>query len=170
MTKSEFLDILRSSLGSELPGDKVNENLNYYDDYIDQSLAKGKNYDEIFEELGDPRLIARTIIDTYKMQKGYQYKHEPQSGNYENNSYGNSGSNDGYNRENHDESKNWSVKFGSSIPWYQKLLGILLVILVIAAIVALSGIAIHLFFSIVVPILFVYFFIKFIINIFNHRY
>ena len=150
----------------------MNENINYYDDYIDQSLAKGKNYDEIFEELGDPRLIARTIIDTYKMQKGYQYKHESQSENYENNSYGNSDPNDAYNRENRDEhkSKNWSVKFGSSMPWYQKLLGILLVILVIAAIVALSGVAIHLFFSIVVPILLVYFFIKFIINIFNHRY
>lgn len=170
MTKTEFLDILRNSLSSELPGDKVNENINYYDGYIEQSVAKGKSYDEVFNELGDPRLIAKTITDTYKMPKGYQHQQASQGRNYENNPYHNTDYNDTYSRRDHKEHKNkgFNINIESSMPWYLKLLGILLVILAIVVIVALGGVAIHLFFSIIVPILFVYFIVKLIFNIFNH--
>ena len=163
MTKTEFLDILRNSLSS----DKVNENINYYDDYIEQSVAKGKSYDEVFNELGDPRLIAKTIIDTYKMSDEYQYQQASQDRNYENNPYHNNDYRDTYSGGEH-KNKGFNINIDSSMPWYLKLLGILLIILAIVVIVALGGVAIHLFFSIIVPILFVYFIVRLIFNIFNH--
>ena len=38
--------------------------LRYYDDYIRSERQKGRSEADIMEELGDPRLIARTILDT----------------------------------------------------------------------------------------------------------
>lgn len=42
----------------------VEDNVRYYQNYISQEIASGKSEKEVLEELGDPRLIARTIIDT----------------------------------------------------------------------------------------------------------
>ena len=36
----------------------------YYDDYIRSERQKGRSESDIMDELGDPRLIARTILDT----------------------------------------------------------------------------------------------------------
>ena len=37
-----------------------------YENYIDTEIRKGRREQEVLEELGDPRLIAKTIIDTAK--------------------------------------------------------------------------------------------------------
>lgn len=174
MTKIEFLDILRSCLNSELPIDKVNENINYYDQYITLNISKGKSNDEIFNELGEPRLIAKTIIDTYKISKSYQYKKDSHTTNYENNSYDNDYKNT-FDRENESDrykgnDQNIRFGFGNPMPWYQKILGIILLILVIFVVITLGGIAINLFFTIGLPILFAYFLYKIIISLFHRKY
>ena len=61
MTKNEFLSILRDSLAGNVPSDVINENISYYRDYIENN---DKAESQVLEELGDPRLIARTLIDT----------------------------------------------------------------------------------------------------------
>lgn len=38
--------------------------MRYYQNIYPQEIASGKSEKEVLEELGDPRLIARTIIDT----------------------------------------------------------------------------------------------------------
>ena len=63
MTKNEFLDGLRRALNGQVPPPTVSQNLEYYRSYIATEEYKGRSEEEILEELGDPRLIARTIID-----------------------------------------------------------------------------------------------------------
>lgn len=62
MTKQEFLEILGKSLKRELSDVQVEENLRYYDQYIAQQMRSGRTEADILSELGDPRLIARTIL------------------------------------------------------------------------------------------------------------
>lgn len=64
MTKDEFLRELEDALRGSISPSAVNENIRYYDEYIDTEVRKGRSENEVMEELGDPRLIAKTIIDT----------------------------------------------------------------------------------------------------------
>ena len=63
MTKTEFLQILREELDGRVPYSVIQENLNYYNSYIDGETAKGRPELQVIEELGGPRIIARTIVD-----------------------------------------------------------------------------------------------------------
>lgn len=63
MNKLQFLEVLSEKLSEELPRSAVLSNLEYYKNYIDVELAKGRSEETIMEELGDPYMIARTIID-----------------------------------------------------------------------------------------------------------
>ncbi len=65
MDRQEFLKVLRQTLAGEVSAETVNENLNYYNDYIVTEMRKGRSESEVLQSLGDPRLIAKTIIDTH---------------------------------------------------------------------------------------------------------
>lgn len=67
MDKKEFLSILRESLEGYIPKEEVEKNIDFYQNYFRESNQPEK---EALEELGDPRLIARTVIDAYKASKG----------------------------------------------------------------------------------------------------
>lgn len=67
MTKQEFLTELRHALEGQLPAQDIEENIHYYDAYFRDS---GKPEKEVCEELGDPRLIARSLIDSFVASKG----------------------------------------------------------------------------------------------------
>ena len=60
MTRYEFIENLKSNL-STLNNDVVNEKVKYYNDYIDAEVKKGRSETDVINELGDPRLIAKTI-------------------------------------------------------------------------------------------------------------
>lgn len=62
MSKQEFLETLRRALARELSESEVADNINYYWNYIEQQIAMGKSEEQVLLELGDPRLIARTIL------------------------------------------------------------------------------------------------------------
>ncbi len=64
MLEKEFLEELENALSGSLSPALVNENIRFYEEYIETEKRKGRNEWEIMDELGDPRLIARTIIDT----------------------------------------------------------------------------------------------------------
>ncbi len=66
MTRFEFTAQLRKALSGRVNHAAVNENVKYYENYIDTEIKKGRGEREVLEELGDPRLIAKTIIDTAK--------------------------------------------------------------------------------------------------------
>lgn len=64
MSKEDFLKRLEEALAGSVPASVVRENLSYYSNYITQETAKGRTVENIVEEIGDPRLIGRTIIDS----------------------------------------------------------------------------------------------------------
>jgi uncharacterized membrane protein len=64
MTRFEFTENLRKALSGRVSHQVVNENVAYYENYIDTEIKKGRSEEAVLEELGDPRWIAKTIIDT----------------------------------------------------------------------------------------------------------
>ena len=62
MNKSEFLKILKESLSVSLEKSAIDTQIKYYDDYISNEIKNGKTEKEVLDELGDPRLIAKTIM------------------------------------------------------------------------------------------------------------
>lgn len=65
MTKKEFLEQLEDALAGEVSNSVVYDNKQYYSKYIDAELWKGRAEEEVLEELGSPRLLAKTIIDMH---------------------------------------------------------------------------------------------------------
>lgn len=66
MTKQEFLNSLRAALSSRIGASLVEENVRYYEDYINTQMRMGKSEEQVIGELGDPRLLARSIADANK--------------------------------------------------------------------------------------------------------
>ena len=64
MSRFEFTEKLRKALSGRVNYQIVNDNVAYYENYIDSEIRKGRSEKEVLNELGDPRLLARTIIDT----------------------------------------------------------------------------------------------------------
>lgn len=65
MNKQEFLEKLRQALNGRVSPAVVTENINYYEDFINTEIRKGRSEEEVLAQLGDPRLIARTIVQTH---------------------------------------------------------------------------------------------------------
>lgn len=72
MSTREFISQLDSALRGEVSEAVIQENINYYEGYIREQVAAGRDEREVLEMLGDPRLIARTIIDTNGGDGSYQ--------------------------------------------------------------------------------------------------
>lgn len=66
MTKQEFLDKLRAALSGRVSTRAVAENISFYEDYINTQVRMGKSETQVIEELGDPRLLARSIAEAEK--------------------------------------------------------------------------------------------------------
>ncbi len=64
MNRQEFVDRLRGALSGSLSNALVMDYVNYYEEYIYAEMQKGRSEESVLNSLGDPRLIARTIIQT----------------------------------------------------------------------------------------------------------
>lgn len=64
MNKKEFLDTLGRRLAQQLSQEKIAEHIRYYDAYLTEKVQQGMTEQEAVAQLGDPLLIARTIMDT----------------------------------------------------------------------------------------------------------
>lgn len=69
MNKQEFIEGLRRSLSSINDYTFVNDTIAYYENYIESQIRMGKTEEEVMEELGDPRLIAKSIKATHTMEE-----------------------------------------------------------------------------------------------------
>ena len=63
MDKQDFLEKLTLALTGQVLRSVIEENVSYYNQYIADEVRKGKPESQVLEELGDPRLIARSIIE-----------------------------------------------------------------------------------------------------------
>ncbi|MBP3239998.1 MAG: DUF1700 domain-containing protein [Oribacterium sp.] len=64
MTKEHFLHDLTVQLKLMVSDQLIFDQLAYYDNYISTEVGKGRSEAEVVAELGSPRLLAKTIIDT----------------------------------------------------------------------------------------------------------
>lgn len=155
MTKNEFLSILRDSLAGNVPSDVINENISYYKDYIENN---DKTESQVLEELGDPRLIARTIIDSFVAEKG------PMADFYTKQAREEYRGDDSY-TSSYDDSDNYDKGYHNFLlKWYDKLLGIIIIVVVAMLVLALGAVAVGIFFRIILPLIVIYFIVKFIME------
>ena len=134
MNKEEFLRTLGAALSGEVPQHIIQENIRYYDNYISGELAKGRSEDEVMDELGGPRLIARTIIDAAEAG-GEAIGDEDVSGE-------NSGFNQTYGSFGQDEDnmgQGGSFHMYNLNTWYWKLAGVVLLALVMFLVITVIG-------------------------------
>lgn len=64
MNRDLFIDTLRRALYGKVDERALADHVSYYEGYILQEMTKGRSEQEVLEELGDPRLIAKTILET----------------------------------------------------------------------------------------------------------
>ena len=64
MDRESYIRELRLALQGQISQENVNEHLRYYENYIIEESRKGRTEAQVIEDLGNPRLIAKTIIDT----------------------------------------------------------------------------------------------------------
>ena len=62
MSKQEFIEKLRMALSCKISAKLVEENISYYEEYINSQIRMGALEENVLIELGDPRLIAKSII------------------------------------------------------------------------------------------------------------
>lgn len=73
MSKKDFLEQLEDALAGEVSNAVVYDNKQYYERYIDSEIRKGRTEQDILDALGNPRLIAKTIIDMQASGSGSYY-------------------------------------------------------------------------------------------------
>ena len=155
MTKEEFIRDLRESLYTEITSIEIENNVRYYNEYIDNQIRSGKTIDQVMAELGDPRLIARTIIETSKLGKS-NYN------NIHNNLYQEAYTDENDSRNDNVHGYSHTYTFDGKIPLRFRILGIVILIMFVMLLIFLGSLAIRLFFSIGLPILLVYLLIRLI--------
>lgn len=130
MTKKQFMEELRSSLEGMVSPMILQQNLNYYENYIDQQIRNGRTETEVLNELGSPRLIARSIIDAAGNEDGFV-----QSDIYE----------DEEQEQEEKKQRGWSIFLADSSIKLGCLLSILILFLIVYVILRLFRIAIGFF-------------------------
>lgn len=114
MNKKEFLDILYEQLSGQMPEGNVAAHVQYYRNYIEDAVTQGRTETEVLNELGDPRLIARTLLDTDSTASGNPQTTGSYSEPYTDNSYeydnGSSGSKKVKSRSFHIDLSTWYGK------------------------------------------------------------
>ena len=148
MTKKEFLDKLRLALNGKVPVDVISDTLNYYEEYINTEIRMGKSEEDVMRLLGDPRLIAKTTIETSGKRENSENRENRGSATYS--SYSGASGEEGDNEYGH------TVRRFHSSGWIWLVLVLLIVLLVIS--VAFRIIAF--FLPILFPILLVVLLVK----------
>lgn len=159
MDRNEFVSTLRAVLTGEVPASVVEENVHYYDSYISQEIASGKSEQEVLDSLGDPRLIARTILDTQGGQRGYQEQRYEEQAYYDpqEEAERRKGFHAEINEEGGVDIKYKKFNFNT---WYGKLLVAVTVILLLVLVIAVVGGILAWVLPVVIPVLLILWLIR----------
>lgn len=66
MDKRTFMEKMQRALAGGLNSVQVADNMRYYQDYIESEIRKGRSEADVLAQLGDPRLLAKSIIEANK--------------------------------------------------------------------------------------------------------
>jgi len=157
MDRGEFLSVLRESLEGFIPMEDVEKNIQFYRNYFEESEQTDR---EVIEELGDPRLIARTIIDAYKASKGPMADYFTEQARSE------------YSREHseqYSDSANQAEEGYSSrhFAWLEKAIGWIVVLFVVIVFFVLAVTVIGVFVGYVLPVILLIILVKILVDYFR---
>lgn len=157
MTRQEFLEGLRKALGNDLQGAVIQENVDYYDGYIRGEMRKGRPEHEVTAELGDPWVIAKTIIGSEGAQApgaGYE-----EGCGYENsqNAYGSA------------QGRTVQVRAQGRMPWWKRILVLLAILGIVMILTTVIGGILSVVVSIAMPFIMVLLIVRILARIFNSR-
>ncbi len=157
MDRNEFISTLRGTLTGAVSDSVVEENVSYYYNYISEEIGRGKREEEVMELLGDPRLIARTIIDTAGgggYQGGPRTYTEPETDRTK-----------GFHAQENSQG-GYDLHYGSLKlnTWYGKLLVIAVIVLVLAVIFMVVGGILSLVLPVLIPVILVIFILRMFTN------
>jgi len=127
MTREEFIQKLRDALQGSVPEDIIRTNVNYYQNYFTEEMAKGRSEEDVLSGLGDPRLIARTIINA-QPSTGAGGPGSQQSGTYQ-------------------TSEKQSGSANRAIFWKPILILVVVLLLIVILVSSVIGIAFRILFS-----------------------
>ena len=125
VNKKEFLDILYEQLSGQMPEGNVAAHVQYYRNYIEDAVTQGRTETEVLNELGDPRLISRTLLDTDSTASGNPQTTGSYSEPYTDNSYEYDNGSSGSKKV---KSRSFHIDLST---WYGKLAVILIAVVVI---------------------------------------
>lgn len=158
MKKQEFLDKLKAALEGELSHLEITYQLEYYNGYINEEIKKGVPEESVIDALGDPRLIAKTIIDT-KNTSGIRYEdYHYEDNDGKQNNYGNGKAASKGFHATYDEQEGWDVRYGNLKlnTWYFKLIGMILLITLVVTILSVIGQVIAFVIPILIPVVIIF--------------
>ena len=155
MNKDEFLDILRQALDGEVSPDIIEQNIKYYDHYISTNSIKDEG--TVLNELGHPRLIAKTIIESEKIARekgkstGYRgYREEYSERNYDK---------EEAQEERQESYRNFGNRrrsvFFTGVRWYHKVILWTILIFFLLLLLFIGRVIIRLLYVFAVPIILV---------------
>ena len=154
MNKEEFLQELSEALAGDVPESVIRDNISYYGSYLTQEMAKGRTVDEIVREIGEPFILAKTIIE-----------HCEASGEcsgddgYQDHSYSESGR--GY-EQSGQQSPFSNMRYIDLNKWYWKLAAVLVLFFTVSLVFRIIGGILALLFRFAGPILMIYLIIWFL--------
>ena len=81
MNKQEFIATLRRELSGISDYEYINDTVSYYENYIESEIRKGGSEEDVLADLGDARLIAKSIRASkagYRSQTSFKEQFENQ--------------------------------------------------------------------------------------------
>ena len=153
MTKREFLERLKEALENGLDSQKVRENMDYYRSYIEEEINAGRSEKQVIDELGDPWVIAQSVINMAESRSGAEDVYGNSSNVYGEGWSGNSGR-QGY--------SNTQIHTYMVNGWWKRLLFILGIVGIVLIVFAVIGGLISLIMPLLLPVLTVIVLIRFI--------
>lgn len=134
MDRRDFLEGLRLYLATELSEEMVQNHINYYERYITEEVIKGRREESVVEELGDPWVIAKTILDMEDVKNERE---------------------DDYEANEETVYNNGNVRSFRFDTWWKKLILMLIVVGILMIVISLLTGLISLLVPIIVPVLLV---------------
>lgn len=79
MNREEYISTMEKSLVGRIDPDVLRDTMAYYNDYFAMEQSKGLSQEQIISNLGDPRLLAKSIIAA-ESEKRESAEHEVRMG------------------------------------------------------------------------------------------
>lgn len=83
MYHNKFLSSLREALEGNMSEQAIKDNIQYYRTYIEDEVKKGRTEKEVIDELGEPWIIAKTLIESPGGEQTYEGTAEENVSQYE---------------------------------------------------------------------------------------